>query len=121
MESKERWQDWAALALGAWLFAAPFFVPYGPLTGLAAWNAYIVGAAVIASAVWGLWSPKKWQESVNLALGLWLMLAPFPLGFHAGLETAAWSQIVVGVLLVIGAIWALATRSSSREVPVHHH
>ncbi len=121
MESKGRWQDWAALALGAWLFAAPFFVPYGPLTGLAAWNAYIVGGAVLVSAVWGLWSARRWQESVNLTLGLWLMIAPFPLGFHAALETAAWSQIVVGVLLVIGAIWALGTQSSSGGARVHHH
>ncbi|OGA68284.1 MAG: hypothetical protein A3G81_02680 [Betaproteobacteria bacterium RIFCSPLOWO2_12_FULL_65_14] len=121
MESKERWQDWAALGLGAWLFVAPFFTPYGSLTGLAAWNAYVVGAAVMISAVWAVWSAEKWQESVNLALGLWLMIAPFPLGFHADLEAAAWSQIVVGVLLVAGAIWALAPRSASGGAPIHHH
>jgi hypothetical protein len=121
MESRERWQDWAALGLGPWLFAAPFFMPYGPLTGLAAWNSSVVGAAVTISAAWVLWSARKWQEAVNLALGLWLIVAPFPLGFHASLETAAWSQIAVGVLLVASAIWALVARSSSPGEPAHHH
>lgn len=121
MESKQRWQDWAALVLGVWLFFAPFFMLYGPLTGPAAWNSYIVGAAVAIFAAWALQSPGKWEEWVNLALGLWLIAAPFALGFYAGLEAAAWSQIIIGVLLAADAIWALAARPSRGGAPAPHH
>lgn len=109
MENR-RWQDWVMLVLGVWLFFAPFFMSYGPLTNAAAWNSYIVGGAVSVFAVWALSSPEKWEEWVNLALGAWLVIAPFALDFYGTQETAAWNQIVAGVLIGGDAIWALAQR-----------
>lgn len=121
MESKQRWQDWTALVLGAWLFLAPFVTSYGPLSGTAAWNSYIIGATVVIFAAWALVQPEKWEEWVNLVLGAWLIIAPFALGFYASLETAAWNQIVVGVLIAADAIWVLAARPSSGGMAAHHH
>lgn len=66
-------------------------------------------------------SKERWQDWAALGLGAWLLVAPFVLGFHASLETAAWSETAVGVLLVASAIWALAAGSSSLGAPVHHH
>ncbi len=119
MQGKQRWQDGVTLVLGVWLFFAPFFMNYGPLVGLAAWNSYLVGIAIVIAAAWALRAPEKWEEWVSLVLGAWLIIAPFALGFYASLATAAWNDVIVGVLIVGDAIWALAARQSA--APAHHH
>jgi hypothetical protein len=120
MKSNQRWQDWVILALGVWLFFAPFFMSYGSTTGAAAWSSYVVGAAVAVFATSALWTPASQSEAwVNLVLGLWLVIAPFVLGFYAGEAVAAWNHIVVGILIAGDAIWAMAARPVSGG-HVHH-
>ena len=119
MKSNQRWQDWVILTLGVWLFFAPFFMGYGSITGVAAWDSYLIGGAAAVFAVSALWSPEKWEEWVNMALGLWLVIAPFVLGFYASEAVAAWSHIVAGILIAGDAVWALAARPSS-GAHVHH-
>ena len=106
----KRWQDWAMLVFGVWLFFSPFFLTYGSLTGIAAWNSYILGAAVAVFAVWALADPQKWEEWVNIVLAVWLILAPFVLSFYQTEAVAAWNQVILGVLIGGDAIWALAQR-----------
>lgn len=120
MESKQRWQDWAGVGLGMWLATAPFFMPYGPLDGPPAWNAYVVGAAVTLFSAWALWSDAKWQEAVNFALGVWLLFAPFALDFYLRLKAGATSEVIVGILLIADAFWALAARVSAPGEPANH-
>ncbi len=43
---------WSAAALGAGLFVAPWTLSF--TGGAAAWNAWIIGAAVVVVAVWSL-------------------------------------------------------------------
>ncbi len=122
MESRQYWRDWTALSIGAWLFFVPLFVSHGRLAGAAAWNSYVVGAAVMIFAACALVSRRRCLEWANLVLGAWLIAAPFALGFYAGMEAAAWSQIVAGVLLAADAIWTLAAQpSSTGGAPVHDH
>ena len=98
MESKQRWQDWINLLLGLWLCVAPFF-GLGMLNDTAAGNSYIFGAIIALLAAAALWRPQSWEEWTNLLIGLWLIAAPFVLGFTT--QTAAmWNQIIVG--LVVG-------------------
>lgn len=119
-QSKQRWHDWAALVIGTWLFLVPLFVSRGELVGAAAWNSYVVGAAVMIFAACGLVSGRRCVEWANLVLGAWLIAAPFALGFYAGLGAAAWNQIVAGALLAAEEIWALAARRSfAGGAPVH--
>lgn len=121
MKSNQRWQDWVILTLGVWLFFAPFFISYGSTTGAAAWSSYVIGAVAAVVATSALWTPASQQEEwVNLVLGLWLVIAPFALGFHASEAVAAWNHIVVGILIAGDAIWAMAAKPSS-GTPVHRH
>jgi len=122
MESKQRWQDWVILVLGVWLFFAPFFMAYGSLSGAAAWDSYAAGAIATLFAASALWSPaSKVEEWVNLVLGLWLVIAPFLIGFYASEATATWNHIILGVLIGGDAIWALASKPSSGAHVHHHH
>lgn len=50
------------------------------------------------------WS--RWQDWVNLILGIWLFISPWCL--HATM-TPAWNLWVLGVIVVVMALWALAS------------
>lgn len=117
MQSKQRWQDWVILALGVWLFFAPFTLSYRSTMGVAAWNSYLIGtliaifaASTLWSRVWQLSSAEKW---INLVLASWLLAVPFAFAFYESETTAAWNQIIVGLLIGADAIWALS------EGPAH--
>ncbi len=107
--TNKRWQDWVMLIFGVWLFLAPFWMPaYESSTSVAAWNSYVLGVLVVAFAWAALARPQKWQEWVNLVLGVWLIIAPFVLRFWGTEQGAAWNQIVLGILIGADAIWMLA-------------
>lgn len=103
----ERWRDWLLLAFGVWLVISPFVLGYGgPGVGMAMWNPIIVGVAVIIFAAAVVMKPQQWEEWINLVLGVWLILAPFILGFTQ-LQAALWNHLIVGALIVAGAVWSL--------------
>lgn len=108
---RNRWQDWAMPLLGAWLFLSPFWMnAYASISSVAAWNAYVLGVLVVALAWGALTRPQRWEEWLNLALGIWLIIAPFLLGFFVSESGAAWNQIIVGLLVGADAIALLALR-----------
>ena len=49
---------------------------------------------------------ENWQDSVNIVLGLWLVISPWILQF-AGLQTALGNAIVVGALIALTGLAAL--------------
>ena len=42
---------------------------------------------------------KRWQDWVNLILGVWLFISPWALGF-SGNATASWNAWIVGIAIV---------------------
>jgi hypothetical protein len=109
---RELWQDWVNLVLGIWLFIAPF-VGIGAAHDAAIWNSYVCGILVAVFSWAALVRPQRWEEWLNLVVGIWLIIAPFALQF-TDRPGAMWNQIIVGV--IIGADALLAMRS-----PAHHH
>jgi len=114
MTQEQRWQDWVMLAFGAWLFFSPFYLGYDSTTGIAAANSYIVGALVAVFAVCSLANPERWEERINLALGMWLIIAPFVLQFHAN-HIAIANEIGLGILISGDALWALRTNAPDAQ------
>jgi hypothetical protein len=49
---------------------------------------------------------KHWQDYANIVLGVWLLAAPFVLGFE-GQAVALWTTAVVGVLILATAVGAV--------------
>lgn len=103
-----RWQDWVNLVLGVWLFLAPVFMLAPSGTGVVAWNGYIFGAAVVVFSIWALAQPHRWEEWINLVIGVWLIIAPFVLGFSGHIGPML-NHIIVGVVIGIDALWAMST------------
>lgn len=89
-----RWQDWASFALGLWLAVSPWLTGYAEEPGATA-NAALVGLALAVTAHYG-WSCEHAScEWLSLLAGLWLLAAPFVLGFASDAVPTA-NALVVG-------------------------
>lgn len=52
-------------------------------------------------------SAKRWRDIVNLVLGAWLFISPLVLAAPP-IHTVAWNAYLMGAIIVIAAICALA-------------
>lgn len=97
------------LIFGIWLFFSPFWMAgYASASGIAAWNAYVLGVLVVAFAWAALATAQRWEEWIQLVLGIWLVISPFVLTFYQTEYGAAWNEIILGALIGIDALWVLA-------------
>lgn len=105
----QRWQDWVMLIFGVWVFVSPFWMPaYASRSDAAAWSSYALGILVVAFAWAALATRELWEERVNIALGILLIVSPFVLRFHSSEPGAAWNQVILGLLIGADAIWMLS-------------
>ena len=51
---------------------------------------------------------ERWQDSVNVVLGVWLILSPWILQI-AGNSTALWNALLIGVVIAAAALGALVS------------
>jgi hypothetical protein len=84
-----------ALALLPWLAGFTAETP-------AAWTAWGTGAAMALLAIAGLAGYAFVASWLNLAAGVWAIVAPWLVGF-AAITAAVWSHVVVGLLVAIAA------------------
>lgn len=108
-----QWRDVANLILGLWMLISPWPLSYIDQP-TAAWNAHIVGIIVAVAAIATLIAFHKWEEWVNVVLGIWLIVSPFLLGYEM-LSNALWNQIVLGIVIGVLALWTAVT-STQRGV-----
>jgi hypothetical protein len=96
------------LALMPWLAGFTHDAP-------AATNAWLVGAAIALIAIGALVSFKEWEEWLNLALGVWAILAPWLLGFSPN-RSATYAHLIAGAIVAVLAateLWLVRTRTSA--------
>lgn len=87
--------DLYTLACGAFLACAPFLFGFVRTAGRI--DSEIVGAAVMVLSIGGLAAFADWEEWLKVALGLWLIAAPWLLGF---VNTSAMHvSIAIGVIV----------------------
>ncbi len=94
----EAYIDVVNLILGAWLFMSPWI--FGFAGGMAGWNAWIFGAAIMLVAVAAMMAFAEWEEWLNLIMGLWVLVAPWTVGFAAE-ATATRVHVVIGVIVAV--------------------
>jgi len=115
MSAWKRWQDWTTVILGGLLFIAPFVFAV-PLTGAAAWTAYIGGVLLAVVGLYDLYRPgSQAGEWTEVVLGALVFIAPWILGF-ASLVAVAWSAWVIGALAVALAGWVIFAASSTASL-----
>ena len=119
--------NWIIAILGIWELLAPFILSYSkvqkaaqgaqkaaalPKTGNAMWDAIIIGIVLLIVGAWaglsnsvGLIKGLSW---LNAILGLWLIIAPFTLGYSK-LASGMWNDVIIGILVAIFGAWAAMT------------
>jgi hypothetical protein len=104
MENKHP-QDWANLVLAALLFLSPWVLGFAT-EQYAAWNAWISAVVIAALAIGALSAFQEWEEWLNLIAGIWVVAAPWVLGF-AAITLAMWTHVVLGLLVAAVAAWEI--------------
>jgi undecaprenyl pyrophosphate phosphatase UppP len=111
------WQDWIGVAAGVWLIASPWILGFSATTG-ALWTFVILGVVVVGVALYAMNRNGDTGRQWLLALvGAATIAAPWVFGF--GLTAIRWNGWIVGALVAVLALWALAAREDrpARRVP----
>jgi hypothetical protein len=113
MKPPRHWQDAVTALIGLQLACAPFTLDYQG-DGAATRNAVVAGVALLATGVAARLEFRRWIEAVTAAIGLWLLISPFALGF-VNVKLAAYNAEVAGgaeLLLVMFALFAKDARDA---------
>ena len=103
----DSWQDTLSLALGIWLLFSPWLLGFTPITG-AYWNAIAFGLVIAGMSLLALIEFHEWEEWADMAVGAWLVVSPWVLGFAiAANATVVWNVIIVGLAILGMAAWSL--------------
>ncbi len=92
------------LVLGIWLIISPFLLGHSDVSF---WNQIIVGliiAVLAAIRAFGAYD-APWMSWVNVALGIWLIISPWVLGYSV-VASALWNDVIVGVLVIVLGAWS---------------
>ena len=112
-----RWQDWVNLLLGIWLFLSPWLLGYVAASTAAAWNAWILGVALVVFSAIAVSMPQVWEEVINVLIGIWMVISPWLVGF-SHTRSAETNAVIVGIVAIVLAGWAMAL---AREQSPHAH
>ncbi len=114
MKRNLMFMDWINLVLAVCLVISPWVLAFS--TGVAMYNAVIVGLVIGLVAIGAIVAFAQWEEWLNLILGLWAIIAPFVLGFSAN-TSAVWAHVVIG--LVVAVLAAVELWSITHQPPAH--
>lgn len=106
MRYPKHWQDAVNAVLGVWLVLSPLALGYAADLMPTA-NAMVVGVALVAAALGAILVPHAWEEWTEAALGLWLLVSPWILGF-SGHAQAMLAAVATGIVILVLALWTLA-------------
>jgi hypothetical protein len=100
------WQDPVTALLGAWFAISPWVLR---VQGNAAvrWACLALGVALLLASLGAIVDTKNWERWIAGALGVCIAASPWMFKFSA-LERVTSNAVLVGVVTVLLAAWALA-------------
>jgi hypothetical protein len=107
MKQIKHWQDPANALVGAWLMVSPWVLGFQGTT-VAVTSTVAIGTLLFAASVGAMTLPQAWEEWMDVALGVLLVLVPWLLGFDA-VQPALQNALFSGLAITILALWVLAT------------
>ena len=61
----------------------------------------MISGAVLGGVAFAAFTRMRaWEEWIGLVVGLWVLIAPWLLGF-AGVSSALWTHLLIGLLVAI--------------------
>jgi hypothetical protein len=104
-----QWEDWCSWGLGIWLCISPWVLHFD-LEPTATRAAVITGFVLILTEAVTLSVFRAWEEWLNVALGAWLIAAPWILAVPDAAATV--NFVVVGLLVVALALYEIRQSGS---------
>ncbi|NUS43427.1 MAG: SPW repeat protein [Mycobacteriaceae bacterium] len=111
-----RWQDWAAVVIGAVAALSPLWTD---TSHRSAWTMVILGVLLALTGLWSLAQPASvGSEYSHMFLGAVLFLAPWVMNYtgHTG---AAWTSWIGGLLAVLSGLIALPEANTAHRIVGH--
>ncbi len=103
-ELPRQWEDWLGVVVGVWLCASPWVLGISENMTVAQ-NAFLMGALLIVVETVILFAFRAWEEWINVAIGVWLVVSPWVLGIT---ERAALANfVIVGAIVLALALYEL--------------
>ena len=99
------WEDCLSMALGALIVLTSWLIGDGG-SQIVAVNTVMVGILVLALAASEFVDLRRWEESLEIACGLWLIASPFVFGY-ADAGTLRYWHFVLGIAVVLLAVLEL--------------
>ena len=103
------------VVLGSVLFLSPWLFGFADVQS-AAMSAHIVGAIIVLISIIEMIAFRMWEEWIGAAAGVWLLFAPFILGFNTHVA-ALGTHIMFGLVVILFAIWSMSDHGSGRLTP----
>ena len=103
MEEK-RWQDGLIIYCGIYLLFSPLVLRFYSEIPVRSFNFYLMGIVAIALAASAIRQRTLWQELANAALGAWMIISPWIVGYSRNMD-ARNTALSVGALIVLVSLW----------------
>jgi hypothetical protein len=107
MKNFKHWQDPVNAVFGVALVLSPWVLDYSS-ESFATSNAVVIGLALVAAALGAMLAPQAWEEWTEAILGLWMVMSPWVL-VYSHVQTAMYVAVGIGLIVVLLALWTLAT------------
>lgn len=107
------WQDWVDLLLGLAVLASPWLLDFSA-SAAPTWNAVIVGSAVILLSAVAITHLEPWEEWLQIALGLWLIVSSWMLDYGDAHKALA-CHVGLGLMITLLAASELWEESQGKE------
>jgi hypothetical protein len=126
-ETHRTWEDWFGMALGLLIVVSPWITGesnhgFGQQSepGLAILNTILVGILVFGLAQMEYIVLQRWEEACEMALGLWLIVSPYVLGYSSDGALRFWHTGLGGVVILLAALklwqdWNLTDQALARH------
>lgn len=116
-----RRENWISLIVGIWVMLSPWFFPlHGPDSILYARliSDSLTGAVVVGAAAMALQDLQPKSEWIGFVMGIWLIAAPWALGY-SNESAPLWNSTIAGAVIWTAAVFALpiARETWNREHP----
>ena len=111
---EKQWQYGMTLVFGLLLLAMPLLLRFNSELPVRSWDFYVIGVLTAACAAAGLHLRSKAAAWLTPALGVWMFVSPWVLGFasHVEARNSAW---VLGGMVFLMSLWALLERRFARR------
>jgi hypothetical protein len=113
------WEDYVGIALGVAIGLSPWLAGEDNRQAVN-FNAAAVGLLVLALAMFELVDLHRWEETGEIALGLWLIASPFVFGYADTGTLMLW-HFALGAIVVLLAVLELWQDWRLSDKDLAHH